>query len=233
MDVAAVLSALVIAGCSATMQQPSVAGGEAVRTSASSAAPASPAAQAKADGGVPAYTAADVQFMQGMIGHHGQAIVMAAMAPTHGAESAIRVLAERIDVSQRDEIAFMQRWLGERHQRVPDPAAHHDMAGMAGMVDMPGMSTSGTPEALMPGMLTPEQMKQLDAARGVEFDRLFLTFMIQHHTGALTMVDQLFASPGAGQDVNIFRYASDVSSDQTTEIDRMHTMLASLQPDQP
>ena len=218
LNAAAVLAAFVIAGCSATMHQPSSAGGDATR---------SPAAQAKADNGQPAYTAADVKFMQGMIGHHAQALVMAAMAPTHGARSAVRILAERIDVSQRDEIAFMQRWLGERHQTVPDPTAKHDMGHMD---DMPGMQMAGP---LMPGMRTPEQMAQLDSARGAEFDRLFLTFMIQHHTGARTMVDQLFASPGAGQDIYIFRYASDVSADQTTEIDRIHTMLASTQPNRP
>jgi len=182
--------------------------------------PPSPAAQAKADNGLPAYTAADVRFMQGMIAHHAQAVVMAAMTPTHGAGADLRILAERINVGQRDEIAFMQRWLRDRHETAPDPFAQHDMS--AGQTPAPGMSMPG---GLMPGMLTPEQMKQLDAARGPEFDRLFLTFMIQHHQGALTMVDQLFSSPGAGQDVYVFRFASDVSADQNTEIDRMRSML--------
>ncbi|HEY2026767.1 MAG TPA: DUF305 domain-containing protein [Gemmatimonadaceae bacterium] len=183
----------------------------------------SPAAMAKADSGRPPYTAADVRFMQGMIGHHAQAVWMAGLAPTHGAASSLRTLAERIDISQRDEIGFMQRWLRERHETAPDPLAHHEMAGH----DMAGMPMSGP---MMPGMLTHEQMMQLDEARGTEFDRLFLTFMIQHHQGALTMVDQLFSSTGAGQDVAIFRFASDVTADQTTEIERMRSMLSAIPP---
>lgn len=180
-----------------------------------------------ADSGRAAYTAADVQFMQGMITHHGQAVLMAAMAPTHGAGAEVRRLAERIDVAQRDEMAFMQRWLRERHERIPEATGMHDMMDhkmSAGDSTMKGMSMAGP---LMPGMLTHEQLMQLDEARGAEFDRLFLTFMIQHHQGALTMVDRLFSSPGAGQDVAIFRFASDVSADQTTEIDRMRSMLSS------
>ena len=172
-----------------------------------------PAEQARRDSGRMAYTAADVHFMQGMIHHHAQAVVMAGWAQTHGARSDVKNLAQRIDVAQRDEMAFMQRWLRERHQEVPDPLEHYEMGH-----DMPGMM-------MMPGMLTPEQMKQLDAARGPEFDRLFLTFMIQHHTGAITMVDQLFASPGAGQELYVFRFASDVNADQNTEIERMRLML--------
>jgi uncharacterized protein (DUF305 family) len=176
---------------------------------------------AKADGGHPPYTAADVHFMQGMIGHHSQAVVMARWAPTHGASLGIRRLAERIDVAQRDEILFMQRWLASRHEAVPDSVmlAQHAGMAMAGMDNMPGMG-------LMPGMLTPEQMTQLNQAEGAEFDRLFMTFMIQHHTGALSMVDQLFGSTGAGQDDDMFKFASDVASDQTAEIDRMRAMLA-------
>jgi uncharacterized protein (DUF305 family) len=198
----------------------------------------SPAALARADSGRPAYTAADVRFMQGMIGHHAQAVLMAAMAPTHGAGNDVRRLAERIDVSQRDEMAMMQRWLRERGQPVPDPKSPSEHAGHAGMevtgMDMPGMATPSGGE-LMPGMLTPAQLAQLGAASGAEFNRLFLTFMIQHHQGALTMVDQLFSSQGAGQDVTIFRFASDVSADQTTEIERMQSMLSArpLQRDHP
>jgi uncharacterized protein (DUF305 family) len=114
---------------------------------------------------------------------------------------------------------MMQAWLRERRQTVPDPSAPSEHAGM----DMPGMDMS---DALMPGMLTAAQLAQLGRATSAEFDRLFLTFMIQHHQGALTMVEQLFSSPGAGQDVTIFRFASDVNADQTTEIDRMHSMLS-------
>lgn len=173
------------------------------------------------------YTRADVAFMQGMIHHHAQAVTMAGWAPTHGASAAVKTLAGRINVAQRDEIAFMQRWLRDRHESAPDPltpaTTGHDMAGMSGMSAMSGVSAADT---LMPGMLTPEQMKQLDAARATEFDRLFLTFMIQHHTGALEMVQHLLAVPGAAQDQDVFRFVSDVSADQTTEIDRMRKMLA-------
>jgi uncharacterized protein (DUF305 family) len=159
------------------------------------------------------YTPADVHFVAGMIGHHAQAIQMAGWAPSHGASPSVRVLCERIVVAQRDEIAFAQRWLREHGEYVPpaDPRGHI-MQGM----DHP---------MLMPGMLTPEQMAQLDTARGPEFDRLFLTFMIQHHQGAITMVQQLLAVPGAAQDGPIFRFASDVNVDQTTEINRMTLML--------
>jgi uncharacterized protein (DUF305 family) len=152
--------------------------------------------------------------MQGMIHHHAQAVVMAGWAPTHAASEAVKILAGRIDVGQRDEIAFMERWLKERHE------TPHD--------SMPGMTM---PDTLMPGMLTPQQMQQLSAAKGAEFDRLFLTFMIQHHQGALTMVNQLFSSEGAAQEEYVFRFASDVSTDQTTEIDRMRSMLAAHTPE--
>jgi uncharacterized protein (DUF305 family) len=120
-------------------------------------------------------------------------------------------------VSQNDEIHFMRNWLRDRGLPVPDTTGH--------MMAMPGMDHS----TMMPGMLTEAQLAQLDAARGKEFDRLFLTDMIQHHQGAITMVDQLFASYGAAQDETVFRFASDVYADQTTEIDRMNTMLAAMQ----
>jgi uncharacterized protein (DUF305 family) len=157
--------------------------------------------------------------MQGMIIHHAQAVLMAGWAPSHGASPAVRALCERIVVAQRDEIAFMQRWLRERHQTAPEPDASHQHM-------MPGMDHP----MLMPGMLTPEQLAQLDQARGAEFDRLFLKFMIQHHQGAITMVDQLFSAQGAAQDDTVFKFASDVNADQTTEIDRMNTMLAAMPP---
>ncbi|HEV2750625.1 MAG TPA: DUF305 domain-containing protein [Gemmatimonadales bacterium] len=177
------------------------------------------AQQAAADSGRPPYNAADVQFMSGMIDHHAQAILMAGWAPTHGASASVRALCERIVVGQRDEIALMQRWLRERGLPVPPgvPSRGHDMAGM----DHAG-------GALMPGMLTPAQLAQLDAAQGAEFDRLFLKFMIQHHQGAITMVNQLFSANGATLDDLIFKYASDVNVDQTTEINRMGRMLAAL-----
>ena len=158
------------------------------------------------------FTSADVHFMAGMIGHHAQAVLIAGWAPSHGASAAVRALCERIVVGQRDEIVLMQRWLGDRHEPVPeaDPAHH----------TMPGMETS-----MMPGMLTPDQLGQLDSSRGLEFDRLFLKFMIQHHQGAITMVNQLFGSQGGGEEEIVYRFASDVYADQTTEIDRMNRML--------
>ena len=196
-------------------------------TSGAAAPPTTPAEEARADSGRARYTQADAQFMQGMIAHHAQAVVMAGWAPTHGAREDVRILASRIDVAQRDEIAFMQRWLRERKETTPDLLAQHDMPGMS---QMPGMAMPAMPAPgpLMPGMLTPAQMAQLSAATGTQFDRLFLTFMIQHHQGALTMVNHLFASPGSAQEEYVFRFASDVSTDQTTEIDRMRLMLSKL-----
>ncbi len=212
-NVCLTLTLAAIAGCSATPHSPP----QPVRPIS---AGLTPAEQAKADSGRPPYTPADVKFMQGMIGHHAQAIVMAAWAPSHDARADVRILAERIGVAQTDEIAMMQRWLRDRRETVPDADAHHEHAGM----DMPGMNMP----AMMPGMLTAEQFAQLDAARGSEFDRLFLTFMIGHHQGAVTMVTQLLAVPGAGQDDDVFRFVADVNVDQTTEIDRMRGMLTTL-----
>jgi uncharacterized protein (DUF305 family) len=209
-----------ITGCAGAVSQSPA---QSVRPITAGPTVLTPAAQAKADSGRPPYTTADVKFMQGMIGHHAQAIVMANWAPGHGARPDVRILAERIAVAQRDEIAMMQRWLRDRRETVPEADAHHEHAGM----DMPGMP------AMMPGMLTAEQFAQLDAARGPEFDRLFLTFMIGHHQGAVTMVRQLLAVPGAGQDDDVFRFVADVNVDQTTEIDRMRDMLSTLQRNQP
>jgi uncharacterized protein (DUF305 family) len=175
-------------------------------------------AKAREDSARRPYTAADVHFMSGMIGHHAQAIQMASWAPTHGASPSVRVLCERIINAQRDEIATMQQWLRDRQQPVPDATP----MGMKMVMD--GMEHT----MLMPGMLTEEQMKQLDAARGKEFDRLFLTFMIQHHKGAVQMVKELFDSYGAAQDDLVFKFASDVNVDQTTEIARMERMLVAI-----
>ena len=175
-------------------------------------------AKAREDSARRPYTAADVHFMTGMVGHHAQAILMAGWAPTHGASPAVRVLCDRIINAQRDEIATMQQWLRDRQQPVPD-------ANPMGMkMVMNGMQHT----MLMPGMLTEAQLKQLDAARGKEFDRLFLTFMIQHHKGAVQMVKELFDSYGAAQDDLVFKFASDVNVDQTTEIARMERMLVAI-----
>jgi uncharacterized protein (DUF305 family) len=176
-----------------------------------------PGASAPAEPVRSGYTAGDVQFMTGMIAHHAQAVLIAGWAPTHGARASMRALCERIVVGQNDEIRLMKHWLSVRHETIPEDHASHDMPGMD-MGQMP----------VMPGMLTSEQLAQLDAARGTAFDRLFLTFMIQHHRGALTMVDQLFGTQGAGEEETTFRLASDIYADQSTEIDRMNRMLAAL-----
>lgn len=169
-------------------------------------------AEAAADLSGVKHTPADTRFMQGMIAHHAQALEMAALLPSRTSREEMRLLARRIEISQADEIGMMQEWLRARGEEVPSAHAHHAHGG------------------LMPGMLTPEEMSRLAAATGVEFDRLFLEFMIKHHAGALTMVDELFAQPGAGQEPDIFAFASDVDADQRMEIDRMGAMLKELQP---
>lgn len=156
-------------------------------------------------------TEADVAFMQGMIGHHAQAIEMTDLLETRTKSEAMRKLAQRIEVSQTDEIRMMQQWLRDRGKVVPDEHAHHAHGAK-----------------LMPGMLTGAEMERLAAASGPEFDRLFLTFMIKHHQGALIMVNELRASPGAGQESEINRFATDVNADQRMEIDRMAAMLVSM-----
>jgi uncharacterized protein (DUF305 family) len=180
--------------------------------------PEAAVARARADSMRLPYTKADIDFMSGMISHHAQAIKMASWAPTHDASQALMRMAERIVVGQADEITLMQSWLRDRLQPVPEA----DPAGMKmKMGDMEHVM-------LMPGMLTEEQMKQLDAARGKEFDRLFLTYMIQHHRGAIDMVRQLFNSHGAAQDETVFKFANDVEIDQSEEIQRMQQMLLEL-----
>jgi uncharacterized protein (DUF305 family) len=154
------------------------------------------------------FTPADVRFMQGMIGHHAQALEMTEIIRARSGNEAIRALALRIEVSQADEIKMMQGWLAARRQPLPDPHAHH---------------ASGT--TLMPGMLTREQMARLSEASGPELDRLFLELMIKHHEGALVMVKDLLATPGAGQEADVFAFASDVEADQQMEIDRMRAAL--------
>ena len=161
------------------------------------------------------YSDADVEFMSGMIPHHAQAVIMAGWAPTHGARPDVAVLCERIVVGQRDEIATMQGWLRDRGLSVPDATSTRHKMTMNGV----------THEMLMPGMLTDEEMAALDRARGPEFDRLFLQGMIKHHQGAIDMVDVLFKAFGAAQDELVFKFASDVYADQSTEIARMNEML--------
>lgn len=154
---------------------------------------------------------ADAQFMQGMIGHHAQALEMTALLYERSSWEDMRLLAQRIDVSQADEIRMMQGWLDVRGEEVPRGDEHHTDGAM-----------------LMPGMLTPNQMAELTAATGTVFDRLFLEYMIMHHEGAVIMVEELFASPGAGQESVIFGFASDVVADQTMEITRMRRMRGML-----
>lgn len=177
-------------------------------------------AEARADSLRRPYVAADIEFMYNMIGHHAQAIAMARMAPTHGASPAVRRLAARIVNAQNDEIAIMSRWLRDRQKPVPEIPAD----GAPTMMLMNGEPM----QMLTPGMLTPAQLKELDAARGEEFDKLFLMDMIRHHRGAVSMVRDLFGSYGAAQDELVFKFANDVNVDQTTEINRMEKMLASI-----
>ena len=163
---------------------------------------------------LPPRSPADIEFMQGMILHHAQAVEMTAMIPLYTQNEDLRSLGARISSSQSDEIKFMKRWLAARGES--DPKAMPKMPGM----DMPHQSM-----AQMPGMLTPNQMEALRKAKGVEFDRLFLTGMIQHHNGALTMVRDLFDSAGAGQDAELFNFATDADNSQRAEIRIMETML--------
>jgi uncharacterized protein (DUF305 family) len=165
---------------------------------------------------LPPAAQADIDFMQGMIMHHSQAIEMTALIDSHTDNKDLRSLGARISSSQSDEIRFMQRWLFARGESMTMPMA---------MPGMPGMDKSGKPMALMPGMLSPEQMEALRNAKGAEFDRLFLTGMIQHHNGALIMVKDLFNTAGAGQDASLFDFATDADNTQRAEIRIMQSML--------
>ena len=155
-------------------------------------------------------TAADIKFMQGMIAHHAQAVEMVALINDRTNNVDLKRLGLRIQVSQEDEMNMMRTWLKDHGAEIPGPHAHHEPGGM------------------MPGMLTPDEMAKLAAAKGVEFDRLFLQGMIKHHAGAITMVEELFKSPGAGQEGGIYAFASDVDADQRMEIERMGMMLREI-----
>jgi uncharacterized protein (DUF305 family) len=160
----------------------------------------------------PQHTTADARFMRDMIAHHGQALEMVSLVPTRSSRDDLQLLARRIRISQTDEIALMRRWLERRGESAPDEHAHH-------------AQHAGDPHANMPGMLTAAQLAQLSAATGPEFNRLFLEFMIQHHEGALMMVAELFGSPGAGQESEVFQIASEIDGDQRIEISRMRALL--------
>jgi len=222
-----VLLALLVTAPAALAQSPSRPEAPAVRPGAPGEAPRDAAETALP--APPPHTEADVRFMQDMIHHHAQALQMAELVPERTEREDLRRLALRIHTSQADEIAMMQRWLRERGEEAPDPdaddhAGHHGHHGHAHH----GHGDHGE----MPGMLTPRQMARLAAASGRAFDRLFLQAMIFHHEGALTMVEDLFAAEGAGQDADVFAFASHVDADQRAEIIRMRRLLDSLsQPD--
>jgi uncharacterized protein (DUF305 family) len=202
------------AGCSASRPHPAAAA-EPVAL-----APAELEAlyRARADSARARHTTADVHFMSGMIAHHAQALLMARLAATHGASEPVVLLAARISSAQQDEIEAMQSWLRERGQPVPEP----HIAGTT-------LTVHGADHAMHTrGMLTAAQLRELDAARGRDFDRLFLLFMIEHHRGAVAMVRELFASHGAARDPALFRLASEIQADQTAEIARMLRLLAEL-----
>jgi len=170
---------------------------------------------------LPPRSQAEVEFMQGMIMHHSQAVEMTALISSHTENKALRTLGARISSSQSDEIRFMRRWLAARGE-----PTSMTMSGMRGV----NMSHDQMP--LMPGMLTPEQMEALRKAKGAEFDHLFLTGMVQHHNGALTMVADLFDTPGAGQDAEVFDFATDADNTQRAEIRIMQNMLEKTIPEE-
>lgn len=208
--VSGILCGLPAAAGAATLQQspspsvvqPGAPGAPSKQLPPSTAAVAPPASEA------------DIAFMQGMIMHHAQAVEMTALIPTHTENEEVRTLGARISLSQTDEMKFMKRWLH----------AHGAPLSMA-MPGMPEMDRDGKPMAAMPGMLTAQQMRALRQANGAAFDRLFLTGMMQHHQGALVMVKQLFNTPGAGQDADLFDFATDVDNTQRAEISIMENML--------
>jgi len=207
---AALLSALTATGCHDATAQAT----DAVTRQSSPAA----IEQARLDSIRRPYTRADIDFMSGMIAHHAQAVEMAHWAASHGASPSVLIYTGRVAMAQTAEIELMQTWLRDRRQ--PVPAA--DPKGMKMVVNGQTMTM------MMPGMLTEDQMKLLDAARGREWDRLFLTFMIQHHQGAISMVETLMNTDGAAQDEFTFKFANDVQADQATEIDRMQQMLETM-----
>lgn len=167
------------------------------------------------------FTEADAEFMTGMIAHHAQALIMSRLAPENNASSQIQVLAARIINAQKDEIKSMQKWLSDREQPVPE--VH--IEGLNLMIHGLGDDHMKMDHTNMAGMLSPAQLKELSKAKGQEFDRLYLKYMIDHHKGAVTMVEKLFSTDGAAQDEGAFRLATDIQVDQKTEIARMQLML--------
>jgi uncharacterized protein (DUF305 family) len=202
---------------SSTSRTPVLAAGAGVVVPGSAA---TAVALATADSAARAFAPADVDFMQGMIPHHAQAVIMGRWAATHGARADVQRLCLRIVAAQSDEIGMMRRWLRERKQDVPDSTATRHVMKMGGMAH----------EMMMPGMLSDDEMAQLDKARGSDFDRLFLNGMIRHHQGAIAMVETLLQNGNAGHDESVFRFANDVVSDQSAEIVVMRRMLETVPP---
>lgn len=222
---AALILAPLSGACRAITPAPSA---DAPAPQATVAPPASDTARPGAASAAPGaaarrHTAADVAFMQGMIGHHAQAIVMAALVPERTERTDLRALAGRVIVSQQDEIAQMRAWLERRGEAVPaiDTSVAHVGHGTGGHDAHAG-------HGAMPGMLTGAELATLASRRGVEFEKLFLDYMIRHHEGALSMVAQLFATPGAAQETETFQFASDVDADQRAEIARMRALRNAL-----
>jgi uncharacterized protein (DUF305 family) len=244
-DVRRTVAALFLTACVAATISPAGMAHAQEQENAAQPASLSPAEfeavyRARTDSSRMRFTGADVEFVTGMIGHHAQALIMSDLAPKNGASPQVQVLSARIINAQKDEIALMQRWLRDRGQPVPMVK----IDGLNLMIDMSAPGEMDSPDEhmkhdahavhtddamhtdhMMPGMLTQAQLEELAAAFGPEFDRLFLTGMISHHGGAVTMVTDLFAADGAGQDEAVFKLASDIQVDQITEISRMELML--------
>ncbi|CAN5890946.1 DUF305 domain-containing protein [soil metagenome] len=211
---ARLLAVALVAACSTATRE---SGPPVIQPGAPGEAGRQVTAEELVNGRQPRHTEADVRFMHDMLAHHAQALEMTSLVTARTRSEDIRLLAQRIEASQEDEMALMRRWLEARGEEVPSADAHHGHHGAGGH------------HRQMPGMLTPEELARLAAATGAEFDRLFLEFMIRHHEGALVMVANLFSSEGAGQDGEIFQFASHVAADQRIEIARMRRMLAAGQ----
>lgn len=177
---------------------------------------------ARVDSSRMSFTEADVNFMRGMIAHHAQALIMSRLAPENGANQEVQILAARIINAQQDEIETMQMWLRDRNQPVPKI----EIEGLNLMVEIDGEPY--TKYKMMHGVLSQKQLENLAAARGAAFDQIFLKYMIEHHSGAVHMVDNLFSADGAAQDNEAYRLASNIQVDQKTEIERMNMMLDEL-----
>jgi uncharacterized protein (DUF305 family) len=218
--IAAFLATILMTACGGAARSAPDGATRAVGPSAETAAELEVLYRARRDSARMRFTEADIHFMTQMIAHHAQALIMARLAPARAASPSVRILAARIDNAQEDEIATMQQWLRDRGQTVPE--AH--------LVGTEPMAHGDDHQSHMRGMLSASEMRSLENATGIEFDRLFLSLMIQHHRGAVLMVHELFLNDGAGQDEEIFRFASDAQVDQTTEIARMERMLSTLPP---